>query len=50
LVEICGLVLDDLDSHDFLRLQVLAFDHLTESTLTQNIEDEVAVSAKRLEK
>lgn len=44
LVEVCGAVFNDLDGHDFLRLEVLALDDLAESTLTQHVEDEVAVS------
>lgn len=43
LIEICRLVLDDLDSHHFLRLQILAFHHLAECTLAQHIENEIAV-------
>lgn len=43
LIEVGRLVLDDLDSHHFLRLQVLAFYHLTESALSQHIENEVSI-------
>lgn len=43
LVEVGGSVLDNLDSNHFLRLQVLAFDDLAESTLAEDVEDEVPV-------
>ena len=46
LIEICRPVLDDLYGHDLLRLQVLAFDYLTECSLTEDIEDEVPIPAK----
>lgn len=47
LVEVCCSVLDHLDGHDLLRLQVLALDDLTKGTLTQNIEDEVSVPGRQ---
>lgn len=43
LVEVRGAVLDHLDGHDLLCLQVLALDDLTESTLAQHIEDKIPV-------
>lgn len=48
LIEVRRLVLDDLDSHHFLRLQVLALYHLTKSTLAQHIENEIPVPGRRL--
>ena len=44
LVEISRPVLDDLDGHDFLGLEILALDHLSKGTLAQNIQDEISVS------
>lgn len=44
LIEVGCLVLDDLHGHDLLGLQVLTFHDLAEGTLTQNVENEVAVS------
>ena len=43
LVEVSSLILDDFDSDDFLRFEILAFDDLSESALAQDIEDKVAV-------
>lgn len=43
LVKVGGSVLDDLDSHHLLRLQILTFDDLSESTLAEDIENEVTV-------
>lgn len=43
LVEVCGPILDNFHSHDFLCLQVLAFHDLTESALTQDIQDEISI-------
>ena len=43
LVEVCCPILDDFDSHDFLCLQVLTFYDLTESALTQDIQDEISI-------
>jgi hypothetical protein len=43
LIEVRGLVFDDLDSHHFLRLQVLALHYLTKSTLAQHIENEIPI-------
>ena len=43
LVEVGSPVFDDLHSHDFLRLQILAFYHLAEGTLAEDIEDEITV-------
>ena len=48
LIEVGGLVLHHLDRNDFLCPEILAFDHLTESTLTKNIEDQVAILVIRL--
>lgn len=48
LVEVCGPVLDDLDSDYFLCLQVLTFDNLAERSLTQHIQNEVSVLVPRL--
>lgn len=46
LIEVCCFVLDDLDGDHFLRLQILAFDNLPKSALTQHIEDEIPVPMK----
>lgn len=43
LVEVCGSVLDHLDSNHLLCLQVLTFHHLSESALTEHIEDQISV-------
>lgn len=43
LIEVCSTVLHHLDRNDLLRLEVLTFDDLAKGTLTQNIEDEVAI-------
>lgn len=43
LVEVGGTVLYDLDCHDFLGLQILAFDDLAKSTLAQHIQNQVPV-------
>lgn len=45
LVEVCGLVLDDLDGNNLLRFQVLALDDLSECPLSQHIQNEVPVPA-----
>ena len=47
LVKVCRPVLDDLDSHNLLGLQVLAFYHLAEGTLSEDVEDEVAIPTRR---
>ena len=47
LVEIGRSVLDDLDGHHLLSLQILALDDLAKRTLAQNIEDEIAVPTKK---
>jgi len=46
LVEVCGLVLDDLDGNNLLRFQVLALDDLSECPLAQHVQDEVPVPAE----
>jgi hypothetical protein len=43
LVEVSRLVLDNLHGYDLLRLEVLAFDDLSEGALTQNIQDQIAI-------
>ena len=43
LIEVCSPVLDDLDGNDFLCLQILTLDHLSEGTLTKHIENEISV-------
>lgn len=45
LIEIGCPVLDHFDSHNFLRLEVLTLDNLTERSLSEYIENEVTVSA-----
>ena len=39
LVEIGSSVLDDLDSHDFLSLEILTLDDLPECALAEDIEN-----------
>ena len=39
LVEVCRLVLHNLDGDDFVRPDVLAFCDLTKGPLTQDVED-----------
>ena len=43
LIEVCGPVLDNLHCHNFLRLQVLALNDLTESTLTKDVQNEISI-------
>ena len=43
LVEICGLVFDDLDGDNLVRPSVLALDDLAKRALTEHVEDEVSV-------
>lgn len=43
LVEVCCPVFDDLDSYNFLCLQILTLHNLPESALTKNVKDEVAI-------
>lgn len=43
LIEIRRTVLNDLDSHNFLRLEVLALDNLSKSTLTQHVKNKVTI-------
>ncbi len=44
LVKVCRAVFNDLDGNDFLRLEILALDNLSESALTQHVKNKVAVS------
>ena len=46
LVEVRGLVFDDFDGDDFMRLHVLALDDLTKGPLTQNVKDEISVTTR----
>jgi len=48
LVEVGCSVFDDLDRHDLLGLEVLTLDHLPKRSLTEDIEDQVSVSARNL--
>ena len=48
LIEVCCAVLDHLDRHHLLRLQVLALDDLAKRSLAQHIENQVAVLVSRL--
>ena len=41
LIKVRWLVLDDLDSDDFVGLHVLALDYLPKRSLTENVQDEV---------
>jgi hypothetical protein len=43
LVKVSRAVLDDLDSNNLLRLEVLTLDDLTKSSLAQHVENEVSV-------
>lgn len=45
LIEIGRSVFDDLDCHNFLRLEILAFNDLSKRSLAEDIENEVAVPA-----
>ena len=42
LVKVGGFVFDHFDSHDRIRLQVLALDDLTKRSLTQDIQNQVS--------
>ena len=44
LIEVGGLVLDDLDRDNFVGGHVLTLDNLTEGALTQDVEDEILVA------
>jgi hypothetical protein len=46
LVEICCPVLHHLYCDNFLRLQILALDHLAECALAKHIKDEIAIPGK----
>lgn len=48
LVEIGSAVLNNLDSHHLLRLEVLALDDLTKRALAQYIKDEVSIPTRYL--
>lgn len=43
LVEVSGAVFNNLDCDDLLGLEVLTLDDLSKGTLTQDIEDQIAV-------
>jgi hypothetical protein len=43
LVEVCRLILDHFHCDNLLGFQVLAFNHLTEGTLAENVENEISV-------
>lgn len=45
LVEIGGLIFHNFDRHNLLGLEVLTFDYLTKGSLTQNVENQITVSA-----
>ena len=47
LVEVCCPVLDDLYCDNLLCLQILALDDLSEGTLTQHIQNQIAVLVPR---
>lgn len=44
LVEVGWLILDNLDSHNLMSFHILTFDNLSESPLTEDIENEVPSS------
>lgn len=46
LIKVRSSVLDDLDCHHFLCLQILAFDNLTKSSLTQHVKNQIPVPEK----
>lgn len=50
LVKIGSPILDDLDRHHLLGLEILALDDLPESTLTKNVQNQVAVPVALLAK
>ena len=43
LVEVRGSVLDNLDGNNFLGLQILTFDHLTERALAKDVQYEIPI-------
>jgi hypothetical protein len=43
-IEVSRSVLHHLDRNNFLGFQILTLDHLPKSSLTQDIQDQVAVS------
>lgn len=43
LVKVCCPILDNLDSDNFLCLQILALHHLAKGSLAKNIENQIAV-------
>ena len=47
MVEVGCSVFDDLDRHDLLGLEVLTLDHLPKRSLTEDIEDQVPVPARK---
>lgn len=46
LVEVCWFILHHLDGDDLVRCDILAFHHLTEGTLAQNVQNEVPATRK----
>lgn len=46
LVEVRSAVLDNLDSDNFLGLEVLTFDDLAEGSLTQNVQDQIPIPVR----
>lgn len=47
LVEVRRAVLDNLDSHDLLRLKILTLDDLAKRALAEHIQDQVSVPSER---
>lgn len=47
LVEVGRLVLDNLDSNNLVRFHILTFDNLAESSLAENVENEVFAAVFR---
>ena len=45
LVEVGGPILDHLDGHNLLGLQILALDHLSKGALSQHIKDQISIPA-----
>jgi hypothetical protein len=46
LVEISGLILNDLDRHYLMCLHVLAFDNLPEGPLAKNVENQISKTVR----
>lgn len=47
MIEVGRPVFDNFDGHNFLRLEVLAFDDLAKCALTKDIQNQVTISVER---